>query len=200
MAPRIDSQLPRVGVAPKPQPAAPARAPQAPTGPAEASQFQARRNVDAFQGTGNTASTLAKLSGAPIAEVRTLAQSQATGSPAPLSPADEASANEAIGDALDHNDASYIANWLKEHPDPATQAAFMDMLFSTPGGLAGDVLDDTGNLSAADQQVISEALNTAWESGAVTAEELAAGVGELYAFVEEEDLHIVEEESVRIGV
>ena len=104
----------------------------------------------------------------------------AAGTPATLSAADEASANEAIGQAYDSRDASAVADWLEAHPDPATQAAFMDLLFSRDE-LAGLILDDSQWLSAADQQRISGALDRAYRSGAVTEQELSDAVGGVYA-------------------
>jgi hypothetical protein len=92
-----------------------------------------------------------------------------------LTGSEQESAEEAIVEAVDTRDAQAVADWLREHPDAEDRAEFYDFLFSLPH-LAGEVLNNVDNLSTADRQLLANSLNAAYESGAVTSEELAEGV------------------------
>lgn len=190
MASRIN--LPPLPKAVAPQKNEPSAANRAAPASTQSARFQAQRALDAFQSSGRSASTLAMLGGTPGTVMQSLAQTEVTVGPAPMTREERESAEQAITDAVDHDDASYIVEWLKAHPDPAVQAAFMDLLFAPPGdGLAGSILDDAGDLPPEDQALLSAALNAAWASGHVTAEELAEAVGPNGAGALPEETHEV---------
>jgi len=92
-----------------------------------------------------------------------------------LSPAEIESAQQTIALASDGNDATPLVNWLADHATPSSRDQMMDMLFDF-GPVAGSVLNDTGRLGDADKALLSQSLDHAWRSGAVTAEELQAAV------------------------
>ncbi|MCP3060361.1 hypothetical protein LXT21_16390 [Myxococcus sp. K38C18041901] len=125
--------------------------------------------VDAFQGARLSERSLASL-GNPVALAK-----QAEARPV-LTPAEEAEARRAIEEATGSENPESIAEWLRAHPDPAEQAAFMDMLFEY-GPTVGNILENTDDLSPEDQKMFSEALDAAYRRGAVTLEELQAAVG-----------------------
>jgi len=97
--------------------------------------------------------------------------------PATLTSAEAKSAEEAIVRAHDTRDAKAVADWLKANPDPAKQAAFMDMMFEF-GPVAGEILNNTQAMSDSDRRLLSNALNTAYKSGAVTNDEVSKAVEE----------------------
>ncbi|MFY2558173.1 hypothetical protein ACN469_11115 [Corallococcus terminator] len=170
MSTRIDRN-PRtnVGTTQKQEPAAPPARSTAGNSVAERSRLKGA--VDAFQGAPLTQRALASL-GNPTATAN-----QVVATPPPvMSRADEESARQALQEATNREDPSYITEWLKAHPDPAQQAAFMDMLFEY-GAPAGNLLDKAGELSPEDQQLLSDAVDAAYRSGALTLEELTEAVG-----------------------
>ncbi|NVJ16829.1 hypothetical protein [Myxococcus sp. AM010] len=167
MSPRIDQRaLSKLG-AKLQKDAGPAQA-RTPTATASAVRYQTQRNADVFQGAaplglarGVLGDTVAALNTSPVE------------APA-LTPEQQASAEEAQVEATNHQDPSYLTDWLKAHPDPAQQAAFMDRFFEVYGTEAGQLLDLA---SEEDLPVLSDALDAAYRSGAVTLDELTAAVG-----------------------
>ncbi|WP_002639211.1 hypothetical protein [Myxococcus hansupus] len=169
MSPRIDRRTP-TAVAPTSrqgteQPLARQGADAATSG-----QVRTQRNADGFQPNVARDRATTNLNGRqPITP-------QAPVTARPLTPSEVASVNQVLQEATNSRDPSVLVNFLRDNPDPAMQAALMDNLFAF-GPVAGQILDKAGRLSAADQQVLSSALDTAFRSGAVTVEELTAGVG-----------------------
>ncbi|MFY1828408.1 hypothetical protein ACN47A_20960 [Myxococcus fulvus] len=106
-------------------------------------------------------------------EVRTTSTTPVA--PAALSPSELRAAEQAIANAHDGRDASYVAEWLKNNPDPAKQAAFMDLMFQF-GAVAGGILDDVQRLPEADRARLSQALDNAYRSGAISDAELSEAV------------------------
>ncbi|NVJ19956.1 hypothetical protein HUW62_01720 [Myxococcus sp. AM011] len=171
MSTRIDRN-PRtnVGATQKQEPASTAAKSTAGNSVAERSRLNGA-TVDAFQGAPLTQRALASL-GNPTATANQIAAT-----PAPvLSREEEAAARKALENATNREDPSYITEWLKAHPDPAQQAAFMDMLFEY-GAPAGNLLDKAGKLSPEDQKLLSKAVDAAYRSGALTLDELTEAVG-----------------------
>jgi hypothetical protein len=135
---------------------------------------------DAFQAVTSAAQqTAAKLGGTVGTHAAAGTSSAGTVRPATLTPAEMQSAQQAIANAHDGRDASYVSDWLKNNPDPAKQAAFMDLMFQYES-VAGEILDHSQNLPDADRQRLSQALDTAYRSGAVTNEELTQAVSESF--------------------
>jgi hypothetical protein len=106
-------------------------------------------------------------------EVRTTSSTAVA--PAALSPTELRAAEQAIANASDGRDASYVSDWLKNNPDPAKQAAFMDLMFQF-GPVAGNILNNVQRLPEADRNRLSQALDNAYRSGAVSAEELTKAI------------------------
>ncbi|NVJ06101.1 hypothetical protein HUW63_12765 [Myxococcus sp. AM001] len=166
MSPRIDRRaLSKLGS--KLQKDAGLAQARTPTATASAVKYQTQRNADVFQGAaplglarGLLGDSVAALDTSPVE------------TPA-LTPEQQASAEEAQVEATNHQDPSYLTDWLKAHPDPAQQAAFMDRFFEY-GTEAGQLLDLA---SEEDLPVLSDALDAAYRSGAVTLDELTAAVG-----------------------
>ncbi|MFP2958693.1 hypothetical protein ACLEPN_12795 [Myxococcus sp. 1LA] len=166
MSPRIDRRSPtKLGSTLK-KDAEPNLA-RTPTSTADTVKFQTQRNADAFQASIPRGRTQTALGNTVPA-----AQTNAVAAPA-LTPEQEASAEQALVEATNRRDPSYLTNWLKANPDPAAQAAFMDRLFQY-GAVAGQLLDKANEREL---PVLSAALDAAYRSGAVTVDELTAGVG-----------------------
>lgn len=120
--------------------------------------------------------TVAQLSGTPgTTSVAGLTGGTPAVAPATLTASEMRAAEQAIANALDGRDASHVSEWLKNNPDPAKQAAFMDLMFQF-GPVAGEILNDVQNLSQQDRQRLSEALDNAYRSGAITPGELEQAV------------------------
>ncbi len=110
------------------------------------------------------------------AEVATLAGTSAATGEVPAFTEEEADeAFQAIALASDSNDATAVVEWLDAHPDPADQQAFMDLLFQYEG-VAGNILNETQHLSPEQKQQLANAVERAFESGAVTEEEFQAAI------------------------
>ncbi len=92
-----------------------------------------------------------------------------------LPPADLETAQQAIALASDGHDAQPVVDWLRAHPDPAAQDQFLDLMFKF-GAVAGEILDSAQRLPEAGQAILARALDRAYRSGAVTADELKAAV------------------------
>src|SRR5512147_958559 len=92
-----------------------------------------------------------------------------------LSPAELEAAQQAIALAHDGRDAQPILDWLRAHPDPAVQDQFLDLMFKF-GAVAGEILDSAQRLPEAGQAILARALDRAYRSGAVTADDLKAAV------------------------
>ncbi|MBJ6761576.1 hypothetical protein JGU66_12445 [Myxococcaceae bacterium JPH2] len=142
--------------------------PRAVTGQ-EVRTLQRQRNQDGFQPATRGMTAAAKLGGAQPAT--------APVAPATLTRSEMESAQQAIALASDGRDATAVTDWLKANPDPAKQAAFMDLMFQY-GPVAGEVLNHTERLGEADRKLLAGALDNAYRSGAVTADELARSVAE----------------------
>jgi hypothetical protein len=171
MTARIDGKSrPHVGSTQKKQ--EPSAVPvRTPSGNGVAERARQKGVVDAFQGARLSERSLASL-GNPTALAK-----QGAACPVPvLTPAEEAEARRAIEEATGREDPETIAEWLRAHPDPAEQAAFMDMLFDY-GPTVGNILDNADDLSPEDQQLLSDALDAAYRRGEVTLEELKEAVG-----------------------
>ncbi|RKH69030.1 hypothetical protein [Corallococcus llansteffanensis] len=95
--------------------------------------------------------------------------------PTALTESEKKAAQQAIANSYDGRDASYVSDWLKNNPDPAKQAAFMDLMFQY-GSVAGGILDDVQRLPDADRARLSRALDNAYRSGAVSPGELQEAV------------------------
>ncbi|RKH33410.1 hypothetical protein D7Y13_06000 [Corallococcus praedator] len=126
---------------------------------------------DVFQATPGTRSAVS------LGAETTVARATSTTAVAPtaLTEAEQKSAEQAIANASDGRDASYVSDWLKNNPDPAKQAAFMDLMFKFEG-VAGAILDNVQRLPEADRARLSGALDNAYRSGAVTPGELQKAV------------------------
>ncbi|RYZ44059.1 MAG: hypothetical protein EOO71_00890 [Myxococcaceae bacterium] len=127
---------------------------------------------DAFQATPGTRSAV-NLGAETTTGVR--ATSTTAVAPTALTPAEQKAAEQAIANAYDGRNASYVSDWLKNNPDPAKQAAFMDLLFKYDS-VAGGILDDVQRLPEADRARLSAALDNAYRSGAVTDSEVQKAV------------------------
>ncbi|MFY1825619.1 hypothetical protein ACN47A_06890, partial [Myxococcus fulvus] len=171
MTARIDGKpRPHVGSTQKKEEPSPVTV-RTPTGNDVAERARQKGGVDAFQGARLSERSLASL-GNPVALAK-----QGDACPVPvLTPAEEAEARRAIEEATGSENPESIAEWLRAHPDPAEQAAFMDMLFEY-GPTVGNILENTDELSPEDQQMFSDALDAAYRRGAVTLDELKAAVG-----------------------
>ncbi|RKG91145.1 hypothetical protein [Corallococcus terminator] len=132
---------------------------------------RAERARDAFQATPVTRNAVSL--GAETTTVR--ATSTTAVAPTALTASEQKAAEQAIANAHDGRDASYVADWLKANPDPAKQAAFMDLMFKF-GPVAGAILDDVQRLPEADRAGLSRALDNAYRSGAVSPGELEEAV------------------------
>ncbi|CAM4496888.1 hypothetical protein MYXA107069_20565 [Myxococcus xanthus] len=166
MSPRIDRRAPSKLGSNLQKDAEPTQA-RTPTATTSSVKYQTQRNADAFQGA-------APRGRAQVAFGNTVAALNTNAVVAPaLTPEQQASAEQAQVDATNRQDPSYLTNWLKDHPDPAQQAAFMDRFFQY-GTDAGQLLDKA---SEEDLPVLSAALDAAYRSGAVTLDELTAAVG-----------------------
>lgn len=85
--------------------------------------------------------------------------------PVPLQGDDLESAQEAIALAHDSRSAEPVVEWLREHP--AQRDAFMQT-WSQYGSVMGETLNDAQYLGDADKRVLSNALGSAYRSGAIT--------------------------------
>ncbi|AGC46985.1 hypothetical protein MYSTI_05709 [Myxococcus stipitatus DSM 14675] len=129
---------------------------------------------DAFQ-----PATSGRAAGARLGATVGAAEVQTTGAtpvaPAALSPSELRAAEQTIAQAHDSRDATAVAEWLRNNPDPAKQAAFMDLMFQY-GDVAGGILDDVQRLPESDRALLSQALDNAYRSGAISPEELSGAV------------------------
>ncbi len=145
--------------------------------PAQNMAVRGGTGADGFQPVAGTAGTqtAARLGVTPAgaAEVRTTSATPVA--PAALSPSELRSAQQAISNASDGRDATAVSEWLRNNPDPAKQAAFMDMMFHF-GPVAGGILDSVQRLPEADRARLSQALDNAFRAGAVSPQELSAAV------------------------
>jgi len=97
--------------------------------------------------------------------------------PGGLSPSELATAQQTIALASDGGNAEPVVDWLRDHPDPSARDQFFDLMFDF-GPVAGQILNSTQRLGLRpeDKALLAEALNHAYESGAVTADEVRAAV------------------------
>ncbi|NRD48035.1 hypothetical protein [Corallococcus exiguus] len=166
--------------APRPIETKPAERPAAQTPtqpPARNEAVRSGTGTDGFQPTAGTTGTQTanRLGATPAGaeEVRTTSATPVA--PAALSPTELRSAQQAIANSSDGRDATAVSEWLRNNPDPAKQAAFMDMMFQY-GPVAGGILDSVQRLPEADRTRLSQALDNAYRSGAVSPQELSAAV------------------------
>jgi hypothetical protein len=146
----------------------------------ETNKVKSSFTQDAFQAASSfTQKAAAKLGGTASTNATASASGAGGTQPATLTPTEMQAAQQAIANAHDGRDASYVSDWLKNNPDPAKQSAFMDLMFQY-GSVAGEILDKTQNLPDADRQRLSRALDNAYRSGAVTNQELNQAVAEAY--------------------
>jgi hypothetical protein len=95
--------------------------------------------------------------------------------PAGLPPAEQQAAEQTIALASDGRNAEPVVRWLESHPDPAARDQFLDLMFQFES-VAGEILNNTQRLGDTEKALLAQALDHAYESGAVTADELRASV------------------------